>query len=103
MGSYNFREDGSLSVQCALMGKRIHPLLKPCAERGPGMHVAIFVRNTLHCVDLGTSQCVLASVMWLLVFGGYVCANAGDAIRTVHGVIKEIIFPRADALPLYKH
>jgi hypothetical protein len=75
---------------CAMMGKRCHPLLRPREEGGHGAHVFIFVRDTLHAVDLGVSQCVCGSVLWLLSFGNYVSADPGDSIRTVFALVNEL-------------
>jgi hypothetical protein len=77
-------------TQCGVMGKRIHPLLKAVVDGGLGLHVSVFIRDTLHCMNLGSSQAVLGSVLWLLAFGGYVCANPGEASRIIFGVISEL-------------
>ena len=79
-----------LFKHCVMMGKRCHPLLRPREEGGHGAHVFIFVRDTLHAVDLGVSQCVCGSVLWLLSFGNYVSADPGDSIRTVFALVKEL-------------
>ena len=75
---------------CAAMGKRVHPLNKPREEGGLGLHVLIYVRDTLHFLDLGVSQSISGSVLWLLTYGGYVDDDPLEAIRTVEGLINEL-------------
>jgi hypothetical protein len=75
---------------CTLMGKRVHPFLKPRAMGGLGLHVLIFLRDTLHCLDLGVSAAISGSVLWLLAYGNYVSDNPVEAISTVFTMINEM-------------
>ena len=77
-------------AHCELMGKRVHPFLKPRALGGLGLHVLIFLRDTLHCLDLGVSAAIAGSVLWLLAYGDYVSDDPGDAIRIVFTMINEL-------------
>jgi hypothetical protein len=75
---------------CAEKGKRIHPLLKPRVpgENNLGGHVFLFLRDTLHVLDLGTSQHLAGSCLWLLVFGTYLYVN--DPLRAMRDIMHEI-------------
>ena len=72
------------------MGKRVHPINKPREEGGLGLHVLIYVRDTLRFLDLDVSQSIAGSVMWLLTYGGYVDDDQIQATRTVEGMINEL-------------
>ena len=75
-------------LHCANHGKTVHRLFRP---RGPGclgLHILLFMRDSLHVMDLGISQGLLGSVFWLLCFGTYVLdGNPFDACRIIFGDI----------------
>lgn len=75
---------------CAEKGKRIHPLLKPRApgENNLGGNIFLFLRDTLHVLDLGTSQHLCGSCLWLLCFGTYLYAN--DPLRAMRDIMHEV-------------
>ena len=75
-------------VRCALAGKAVHPLLTERANGGGGYHVFLFCRDTLHVLDLGTSQYLAGTVFWLLSFADYIYDN--DPVRAMHQVMADV-------------
>ena len=47
---------------CHSEGKPVHKLLKPRADGGVGLHVMVFLCDTLHCMDVGVFMHVAGSV-----------------------------------------
>ena len=75
-------------THCANHEKPIHRLFRPRAVGGLGLHILLFMRDSLHVMDLGMSQGLLGSVLWLLCFGAYVVeGDPFDACRIVFGDI----------------
>ena len=75
-------------LHCANHGKPVHRLFRPRGTNCLGLHILLFMRDSLHVMDLGISQGLLGSVLWLLCFGAYVVdGNPFDACRIVFGDI----------------
>ena len=83
-----------LHTHCNAKGKPVHKLLRPRADGGMGIHVMVFLRDTLQCIDLRVSMHVAESVMLPLVFSAYI--TVGDP----QAAIRQL---RADVMELYEH
>jgi hypothetical protein len=85
-----FLDMGDFFAFCVERGKRIHPLLKPRVdgENNLGGNIFLFLRDSLHVLDLGTSQYLLGSCLWLLCFGTYLFVN--DSLRAMRDIMHEI-------------
>jgi hypothetical protein len=67
------------------------PSLLAFEDGGLGCHVLIMLHDTLHCLDLGPSQQVAGTVLWLLTYGDYVLdGQPHKALDTVVDVIQEL-------------
>jgi hypothetical protein len=76
---------------CREKGKPIHPILQLRSEGGLGLHVFIFMRDSLHCLDIGVSMQIAGSVLYLLALGGYVLPeDPQGAMRLVCGDILDM-------------
>jgi hypothetical protein len=53
---------------CTAREKPVHLLLRPRSEGGMGLHLMVFFKDALHCVDLGTCPHTLGSTLWLLCY-----------------------------------
>ena len=70
----------------------MHPFLEPRALGGLALHVLIFLRDTLHCLDLGVFAAIAGSVLWLLAYGDYVSDDPDQ----------RAVFRRANGLSFYE-
>ena len=51
----------------------------------------VFLRDTLHCVDLGVSMTIAGSTMWLLAFSDYIATgDPQPAVRQMSADIMEL-------------
>ena len=74
-----------------LKNKPVHKLLRPRTEGGMGLHVLVFLRDTLHCMDLGVSMHTAGNVLWLLVFSDYIAVGDPQAaIRQLSADVMEL-------------
>jgi hypothetical protein len=76
---------------CSEKAKPMHPLLRPRATGGLGLHVFVFMRDSLHCLDIGVSMLITGSTLWLLAYGNYVhAADPQAAMRDICADILEL-------------